>query len=52
MVYRHRACDEISGVDLRCTHCGEPMHANDVEALDGPGSAARSSEGVASEQGR
>lgn len=40
VLYRHRACGEISDVDLRCDHCGEPMHAGDVEALDGPGAAA------------
>ena len=40
VLYRHHACGEISNVDLRCDHCGEPMHAADVEALDGPGAAA------------
>lgn len=40
VLYRHRACGEISSVDLRCAHCGEPMHAGDVEALAGPGTAA------------
>jgi DNA-binding HxlR family transcriptional regulator len=40
VLYRHHACGEISSVDLRCDHCGEPMHAADVEALDGPGAAA------------
>ncbi len=40
VLYRHRACGEISEVELTCAHCGEPMHAGDVEALAGPGSAA------------
>ena len=40
VLYRHHACGEISSVDLRCAHCGEPMHAGDVEAVAGPGSAA------------
>ena len=40
VLYRHRACGEISRVDLRCAHCGEPMHAADVELLPGPGAAA------------
>jgi DNA-binding HxlR family transcriptional regulator len=31
---------EIGRVELRCTHCGEPMHAGDVELLPGPGAAA------------
>lgn len=37
VLYRHHACGEISHVDLRCAHCGEPMHAGDVELLPGPG---------------
>ena len=40
VLYRHRACGEISHVDLRCAHCGEPMHAGDVELAPGPGAAA------------
>ncbi|MEN0134672.1 MAG: helix-turn-helix domain-containing protein [Rhodococcus sp. (in: high G+C Gram-positive bacteria)] len=39
VLYRHHACGEISKVDLRCTHCGESMHACDVELLQGPGAA-------------
>jgi len=39
VLYRHHACGEISSVDLRCAHCGEPMHANDVTVLPGPGAA-------------
>jgi DNA-binding HxlR family transcriptional regulator len=39
VLYRHHACGRISSVDLRCDHCGEPMHARDVDALAGPGSA-------------
>ena len=37
VLYRHHACGEISGVDLHCTHCGESMHANDIDPLPGPG---------------
>jgi len=40
VLYRHHACGEISHVDLRCAHCGVPMHAGDVELLPGPGAAA------------
>ncbi len=36
VLYRHRACGEISHVDLRCAHCGQPMHAGDVELLPSP----------------
>ena len=39
VLYRHHACGEISSVDLRCTYCGEPMHATDITALPGPGAA-------------
>jgi DNA-binding HxlR family transcriptional regulator len=39
VLYRHHACGQISKVDLRCDHCGEPMHARDVDTLPGPGSA-------------
>jgi hypothetical protein len=39
LLYRHRACGEISHVDLRCAHCGEPMHSADVDLLPGPGAA-------------
>jgi DNA-binding HxlR family transcriptional regulator len=40
VLYRHRACGEIGSVELRCSHCHEPMHAGDVELLPGPGAAA------------
>jgi DNA-binding HxlR family transcriptional regulator len=40
VLYRHHTCGEISHVDLRCAHCGEPMHAGDVDLLPGPGAAA------------
>jgi len=39
VLYRHRACGEISRVDLRCAHCGEPMHARDIDLERGPGAA-------------
>lgn len=41
VLYRHHACGEISAVDLRCAHCGEPMHAPDVDVVPGPGAAVR-----------
>jgi len=40
VLYRHRACGETSHVELHCARCGEPMHADDVELLPGPGAAA------------
>lgn len=39
VLYRHHNCGQISSVDLRCTQCGGPMHAGDVEIVAGPGSA-------------
>lgn len=39
VLYRHHACGEIGRVDLRCEHCGEPMHAGDIDLLPGPGAA-------------
>lgn len=38
VLYRHHACGEISSVELRCAHCGEPMRAGDIDVLPGPGS--------------
>ena len=40
VLYRHHACGEVSHVELRCDHCGEPMHAADIDVLPGPGAAA------------
>lgn len=39
VLYRHHACGEISGVEPRCRNCGEPMHADTVDVLPGPGAA-------------
>ena len=39
VLYRHHACGQIASVDSRCSHCGELMHADDVDLLPGPGSA-------------
>lgn len=37
VLYRHHACGDISTVELRCARCGEPMHADNVDVLPGPG---------------
>lgn len=34
------ACGRVASVDLRCVHCGEPMHADDVDLEPGPGMRA------------
>jgi DNA-binding HxlR family transcriptional regulator len=39
VLYRHHGCGEISRPELRCAHCGEPMHPGDIELLPGPGAA-------------
>lgn len=39
VVFRHRGCGEVAEVDPRCSHCGGPMHADDVDVLPGPGAA-------------
>jgi DNA-binding HxlR family transcriptional regulator len=39
VLYRHHACGELTRVDLRCAHCGQPLHSSDVELLPGPGAA-------------
>jgi DNA-binding HxlR family transcriptional regulator len=40
VLYRHRACGEISHVELKCADCGEPMNAETVDVLPGPGAVA------------
>jgi DNA-binding HxlR family transcriptional regulator len=48
--YRHHACGQISHVELRCSECGEPMTATDIDVLPGPGSqpeVARTEDGNA-----
>jgi DNA-binding HxlR family transcriptional regulator len=40
VLYRHQTCGEVSEVELRCARCGEPMHADNVDVIPGPGSAA------------
>jgi DNA-binding HxlR family transcriptional regulator len=37
VLYRHRACGEISHVEPTCSVCGGPMHATDIDVLPGPG---------------
>ncbi|MFC6704590.1 winged helix-turn-helix transcriptional regulator [Flexivirga alba] len=39
VLYRHHACGQIAQVDSRCSSCGGPMHADDVDVLPGPGAA-------------
>ena len=34
---RHRSCGQITQVELRCSVCGEVLHAADVDVEPGPG---------------
>lgn len=45
VLYRHHACGEVSHVEPRCSACGEPMHAGDVDLLPGPGAPLRTESG-------
>ena len=37
-IVRHTACGHATHVEPHCAHCGEPMHATDVQIEPGPGS--------------
>ena len=34
---RHRTCGHLTQAELRCAHCGELLHARDVDVEPGPG---------------
>jgi DNA-binding HxlR family transcriptional regulator len=34
---RHDACGHLTHAEIRCAHCGEPLHATDVHFEPGPG---------------
>jgi DNA-binding HxlR family transcriptional regulator len=36
-LFRHRACGQLTHAELHCAHCGEPLHARDVDVQPGPG---------------
>jgi DNA-binding HxlR family transcriptional regulator len=40
ILYRHRACGEITHAEPRCAACGEVLHSTDVEVEPGPGLSA------------
>ena len=42
VLYRHRACGQITHVAPRCAACGEILHSADVDVEPGPGLAAAS----------
>ncbi len=37
VLYRHHPCGEVAHVELRCSHCGEPMGPDSIDVLAGPG---------------
>jgi DNA-binding HxlR family transcriptional regulator len=37
---RHRSCGEFTHPELRCAHCGEPLHAGAIDVHEGPGAAS------------
>ncbi len=37
ILYRHRACGQITHVELHCVVCGEVLHSTDVDIELGPG---------------
>jgi DNA-binding HxlR family transcriptional regulator len=43
VLYRHHVCGQIAHVKLRCSQCGQPMSATDIDVPPGPGSVASSS---------
>jgi DNA-binding HxlR family transcriptional regulator len=40
VLYRHHTCGEIGTVELHCSRCDAPMHADTIDVLPGPGMAA------------
>jgi DNA-binding HxlR family transcriptional regulator len=37
VLLRHRTCGHHTHAELRCAHCGRPLHAGDVDIEPGPG---------------
>ena len=37
VLFRHRACGHSSTPQVTCSHCGEPIAAEELEVLPGPG---------------
>jgi DNA-binding HxlR family transcriptional regulator len=38
-LFRHRTCGELTHAEIRCAHCGEPLHSQDMDVTPGPGAA-------------
>jgi len=37
VLLRHRACGELTHAEIRCAHCGQALHADEVSVEAGPG---------------
>jgi hypothetical protein len=37
VLLRHRGCGEYTHAEIRCAHCGEPLHSQDIDFEPGPG---------------
>jgi len=40
VLLRHHGCGELTHAEVRCAHCGEALHATDVDVEPGPGLTA------------
>lgn len=40
VLVRHRGCGHHARADVRCSHCGEPLRADEVDLEEGPGQRA------------
>jgi DNA-binding HxlR family transcriptional regulator len=39
-LFRHRSCGKVTHPEVRCSECGERVHATDIEVTPGPGYSA------------
>ena len=39
VLYRHHSCDHIARAEVRCSHCGDALGVDNIDALPGPGAA-------------
>ncbi|MBL7498957.1 helix-turn-helix transcriptional regulator [Frankia sp. CNm7] len=40
VLYRHRPCGHVAPADLYCAHCDQPIRADAIDVLPGPGMTA------------
>jgi DNA-binding HxlR family transcriptional regulator len=40
VLLRHQVCGELTRAEIRCAHCGERLHADEVTVEAGPGGSA------------